>query len=149
MRRWLTMVVVLGACAAILFYAQRHKTETHVGPEAMLNALADTQREISRLPAGLARLSDRDEVRVGDAMAQKYEVRTGVLGAAEAEVEDYVNAVGHSVAARGRRKLEYKFHYIPDSVLVNPFPLPAGHLLIRKRLPFLFPNSDDLTSALS
>src|SRR5260370_20883707 len=107
MRRWLTMVVVLGACAAILFYAQRHKTETHVGPEAMLNALADTQREISRLPAGLARLSDRDEVRVGDAMAQKYEVRTGVLGAAAAEAEDYVHPVCPSLPPRGRPTLHY------------------------------------------
>ena len=148
MRRWLMMVVVLGACAAILFYAQRHKTETHVGPEAMLNALADTQREISRLPAGLARLSDRDEVRVGDAMAQNYEARTGVLGAADAEVEDYVNAVGRTVAARGRRKLEYKFHYIPDSNLVNAFALPGGHVFIGKGLILLMQSEDELASVL-
>ena len=71
MKRWLVMIVILAASAAALYYSQRHKTETRVGPEAVLNALAETQREISRVPAHLTRLSDEEEVRIGDAMAQQ------------------------------------------------------------------------------
>ncbi|MFI5105982.1 MAG: M48 family metalloprotease, partial [Terriglobales bacterium] len=41
MKRLLTLILVLAAAAAALYYSQRHKQETRVGPEAVLNALAE------------------------------------------------------------------------------------------------------------
>lgn len=148
MRRWLFLVVVLGAAGAALYYSKRHKTETRVGPEAVLNALADTQREISRLPAGLARLSDSEEVRIGDAMAQNYQARIGPLPPAEALLQDYVTEVGQAVASHKRRPLDYKFHYMPDAHLVNAFALPGGHVFIGKGLFLLMASEDELASVL-
>jgi predicted Zn-dependent protease len=148
MRRWLLLVVLLAASGAALYYSRRHKTETRVGPEAMLNALADTQREISRLPAGLARLSDGEEVRIGDAMAQNYLARIGALPTAEAQVQDYVNVVGQTVASHKRRALDYKFHYMPDAHLINAFALPGGHIFIGKGLMLLMASEDELASVL-
>src|SRR5438270_1428306 len=55
MKRLAVLMVLLAAGGAGLYYAERHKQESRVGPQAMLNALADTQREISRVPASVTR----------------------------------------------------------------------------------------------
>lgn len=148
MKRWLILIVILGASGAALYYSQRHKTETRVGPEGMLNALAETQREISRVPARLTRLSDDKEIRIGDGMAQNYLGRRGPLSAGDVELEKYVATVGKIVSGRARRKLDYKFHYIPDSGFINAFALPGGHVFIGKGLIQLMDSEDELASVL-
>lgn len=148
MKRWLIMILILGGSGAALYYSQRHKTETRVGPEAVLNALADTQREMSRVPARLTRLSDDDEVRVGDGMAQTYLARRKQPAAGDVELENYIATVGSSVSGRARRKLNYRFHYIPDTGFVNAFALPGGHVFIGKGLLQLMQTEDELASVL-
>lgn len=66
MRRLVILIALLAAAGAALYYSERHKQESRVGPEAMLNALADTQRELSRVPASVTRISDEEEIRIGD-----------------------------------------------------------------------------------
>ncbi len=61
MKRVLIPALILAIAGAALYYSERHKQETRVGPEAVLNALADTQRGISRVPAALTRLSKPDQ----------------------------------------------------------------------------------------
>jgi beta-barrel assembly-enhancing protease len=148
MKRWLIMIVVLAGSGVALYYLQRQKTETHVGPEAMLNALAETQREISRLPAGIVRLSDAEEINAGDAMAQNYLAQSGKLSAADLEIENYVAEVGRVVAAHARRKLVYRFHYIPNPNFVNAFALPGGHVFLGQGMLQLMDSEDELASVL-
>ena len=148
MKRWLILIVILGVSGGALYYSQRQKKETPVGPEAMLNALAETQREMSRLPAGIVRFSDPDEIRVGDAMAQRYVAQRGKLSAADAEIENYVAEVGRAVAVHARRKLDYRFHYIPSANLVNAFALPGGHVFLGKGMLRLMDSEDELASVL-
>jgi predicted Zn-dependent protease len=148
MKRWLVIIVVLGVSGAALYYLQRHKTATRVGPEAMLNALAETQREMSRLPAGIVRLSDPDEISAGDAMAQNYLAHRGQFSAADVEIENYVAEVGRTVAVHARRKLDYKFHYVPIANFVNAFALPGGHVFMGKGMLRLMDSEDELASVL-
>jgi beta-barrel assembly-enhancing protease len=148
MKRWLVMILILAGSGAALYYSQRQKTETRVGPEAVLNALADTQREMSRVPARLARLSDDDEIRIGDGMAQDYLARRGRPSPGEVELEKYVAAVGSTVSAGARRKLDYRFHYVPDANFMNAFALPGGHVFIGKGLLQLMQTEDELASVL-
>jgi predicted Zn-dependent protease len=148
MRRWLALVLILGASGTVLYYSQRHKTETPVGPEAMLNAVAETEREMSRVPARLTRLSDSEEIRAGDGMAQNYLAPRRPLTAADVELEKYVGVVGGAVSARARRKLPYRFHYIPDAGFINAFALPGGHVFIGKGLLQLMASEDELVSVL-
>jgi beta-barrel assembly-enhancing protease len=148
MKRWLAMLLVLGASGAALYYLQREKTQTRVGPEAVLNAVAETQREISRVPARLTRLSDDDEIRVGDGMAQNYLARRGTLSAEDVALENYIAGVGRTVSARARRKLDYRFHYIPAAYFVNAFALPGGHVFLGKGLLQLMRSEDELASVL-
>jgi predicted Zn-dependent protease len=114
----------------------------------VLNALADTQREISRLPAGIVRLSDAEEVQAGDAMAQRFFAGRRSLSANDAQLEKYVATVGRTVSARARRKLDYRFHYLPDANFINAFALPGGHVFIGKGLLLLMTSEDELAGVL-
>jgi predicted Zn-dependent protease len=151
-KRWLVLVLILGAAGAGLYYAHRHKQNeaARTGPEALLNAMAEVQREISRVPARLIRLSDDEEVRVGDGMADNYlaQLHRSLFAASDAEMESYIGEVGRTVSARARRKLDYRFHYIPDESFVNAFAIPGGHVFIGKGLVKLMTSEDELASVL-
>jgi len=145
MKRLAVLVILLVAAASALYYSERHKKENRVGPEAVLNALADTQRELSRLPAEATRISDEEEIRIGNALAERYIAQ---FGSGEPAMQDYVNSVGRAVAAHARRKFDYKFHYVPEEYLVNAFALPGGHVFIGKGLIQLMESEDELASVL-
>ncbi len=145
MKRLLILVLVLAAAAAALYYSQRHKQETRVGPEAVLNALADTQRELSRVPAAITRISDQEEISIGNTLAERYSTQ---YGPGDAMMQAYVNTVGRKVASRARRKFDYKFHYVAEESLVNAFALPGGHVFIGKGMVQLMKTEDELASVL-
>lgn len=145
MKRLLILTAILAASGAALYYSEHRKQEARVGPEAVLNALADTQRELSRVPASATRISDEEEVRIGDALAEHY---TRQYANGDRSMQDYVNTVGRKVAGRARRKFDYKFHYIPEEGLVNAFALPGGHVFIGKGLIQLMESEDELASVL-
>jgi predicted Zn-dependent protease len=149
MKRWLAVAGMVLMAGAAIFYAERRKVESHVGPEAVLNVMADTQRQISRVPAQLTRLSDEEEIQIGDSMAVRYLTgRYGWQEETDAPIEKYINVVGRNLAARAHRKLDYKFHYIPDSGLVNAFALPGGHVFIGKGFLLLMDSEDELANVL-
>ena len=145
MKRLLILIVILAAASAALYYADRHKQQTRVGPEAVLNALADTQRELSRVPAALTRISDEEEIDIGNKLAEHYATH---YDAGEAPMQNYVSTVGRKVAAHARRKFDYKFHYVPEESLVNAFALPGGHVFIGKGMVQLMQTEDELASVL-
>jgi predicted Zn-dependent protease len=148
MKRLIGLVLILAAAGAALYYSQRRKSQSQVGAEGMLNALAETQREISRIPARLTRLSDAEEVRIGDAMAQSYTALYSLRTQQDRDLQTYVTRVGRIVAGRARRKLDYKFHYVPDPNFVNAFALPGGHVFIGEGLIRLMNSEDALASTL-
>ena len=145
MKRLIILVALLAAAAGALYYSSRHKQETRVGPEAVLNALADTQRELSRMPAAATRISDAQEINIGNALAERYSAQ---LGTGDTTMQEYITLVGRKVAGRARRKFDYKFHYVPDDGLVNAFALPGGHVFIGKGLIRLMQTEDELASVL-
>lgn len=148
MKRLIGLLLILAAAGSALYYSQHRKPQSQVGAEGMLNALAETQREISRIPAKLTRLSDADEVRIGDAMAQSYTARYSLRTQRDLDLQAYVTRVGRIVAGRARRKLDYKFHYVPDPNFVNAFALPGGHVFIGEGLVRLMNSEDALAGTL-
>ena len=145
MKRLVALILLLAAAGAALYYSERHKQESRVGPEAVLNALADTQRELSRVPAGMTRISDDEEVRIGNALAAHY---LAEFSSGDPAMQEYVTTVGRAVAANARRKFDYQFHYVPEDSLVNAFALPGGHVFIGKGLIQLMESEDQLASVL-
>ncbi len=150
MKRLLLAGLLIAIAASAIYYSERQKTKSHVGPEAVLNAVADTQRELSRLPANVVRLSDAEEIRVGDTMAADASsaFRANWNDETDAAIEKYVVRVGRQVAARAQRKLDYRFHYIPSADFVNAFALPGGHVFIGKGLMLQMDTEDELASIL-
>ena len=145
MKRLISLIAILAAASGALYYSARHKQETRVGPEAVLNAMADTQRELSRVPAAATRISDEKEISIGNTLAERYSAQ---LGTGDVAMQAYVTVVGRKVAGRARRKFDYKFHYVPNDGLVNAFALPGGHVFIGKGLIRLMQTEDELASVL-
>src|SRR5690348_12586125 len=126
MKRWGTFAIAFALVGGALVLSQIRKTEAPVEPDALLFFVADTEHELSRLPAKFIRLSDEEEIRIGNSLARMYLYRDASANqdASSKTVQSYVSSVGGRVAARGQRKLPYKFHYIPDPDFVNAFALP-------------------------
>lgn len=148
MKRWLGVIALVLIAGAAIFYAEHRKAKSHVGPEAVLNAVAETQRGISRVPARITRLSDEEEIEIGDSMASRALASRPWDSATDAPVEKYLNSVGGIVAARAHRKLNYRFHYIPDAVYFNAYSLPGGHVFVGKGFLLQMDTEDELASVL-
>src|SRR5436305_15242404 len=68
MKRSVAFVVfflVFGFALAGLYWSQRRAKSIPVSPNAILNMAADAQRDLSRLPMHLTRLTDEQEVAFG------------------------------------------------------------------------------------
>lgn len=145
MKRSMTLFLILASAAGAFYYSRQHQVNAHVGPEAMLNALADTERELSRVPATMTRISDDEEIQIGNALAERYVTPSRPE---DVPMQVYVDQVGRKVASHARRKFIYKFHYIGEEGLVNAFALPGGHVFIGKGLIGQMETEDELASVL-
>src|SRR5579862_1635673 len=150
MKRWGTFSFMFALVAGALVISQTRKTAAPVGPDALLFFVADTQHELTRLPAKFTRMSDEEEITVGNDLAQRY-LGSGAFAKEDAStkvVQNYVNRVGGHVAAQAQRKLPYKFHYISDPDFINAFALPGGHVFIGGGLIALMDSEDELADVL-
>lgn len=149
MKRWLTLagIVVLGVAAVVV--SERRKVVAPASPAALLYLIADTEQELTRMPVSFTRMSDEDEVRIGNEIAKNYfAARTDKSDAEVTEIQTYVTQVGLRLAAHAHRKLPYNFHYIPEKYFVNAFALPGGHVYIGAGLLALMDSEDQLAAVL-
>jgi predicted Zn-dependent protease len=148
MKHWilLTAIVLLGAAAVIV--SERGKVDVPAGPSAVLYLLADTQQELTRLPVSFTRLSDEEEIRIGDRLAAFYSEQQPTQNPESVEILGYLTPVAQQVAAHAHRKLPYKFHYIASDSFINAFALPGGHVYIGAGLVALMDSEDELAAVL-
>ena len=86
MKRSVVFIVffaILGFALAGLYWSQRRQKSTAVSPNAILDMAADAQRDLSRLPMHLTRLSDEQEIAIGRELASQYASQTLPLTAEE------------------------------------------------------------------
>lgn len=150
MKRWLSLGIVVALLIAALALSQFRKPHADVSPDAVLHFIGDTEQELSRLPMSATRLSDADEIRIGDELAARYKYMEGLQNDTDEnkQFRRYVEKVGTNVAARAQRKLAYKFHLIPETYMINAFAIPGGHVYIGKGLLDLMDSEDELASVL-
>jgi predicted Zn-dependent protease len=149
MKRWLSLggIFVIGAGALTL--GELRKADAPVGPGSILNFIADTQRELTRLPTRALRLSDNEEIVAGEKLATRYAARlTPWMLDEDRLVEEYVDRIGRRIAAGAGRKLAYRFHYVPDQDLINAFALPGGHVFLGAGLFAKIKKEDELAAIL-
>jgi predicted Zn-dependent protease len=149
MKRWLTLagIVVMGVAGVAV--SERRKVDARASPAALLYLIADTEQELTRMPVSFTRMSDEDEVRIGNEIAKNYfAARADKSDAEVTEIQAYVAQVGSRLAAHAHRKLPYTFHYIPEKYFANAFTLPGGHVYIGEGLLALMDSEDELAAVL-
>jgi predicted Zn-dependent protease len=114
----------------------------------VLDAAADWQRDVARAPMHFTRLSDEEEIRIGETLAAQYATSAPQNAAEFAATELYVNRVGERVAARAHRRLPFRFHLVADTNLINAFALPGGHVFVGQGLLDRMTSEDELAFVL-
>ena len=152
MKRSVVFVVfflILGFSLAGLYWSQRRAKSTAASPNAILNMAADTQRDLSRIPMHLTRLSDDQEIAIGSELAAQYATQARPLTAEEQGLEKYVRRVGGTVAVRAHRRLPYTFTVLPDHNMMNAFSLPGGPVYIGEGMLDQMTTEDELANVLT
>jgi len=149
MKRAIAFLIVLLAGLAGLYFSQRRSDPTPVSANAVVNIAADTQRDLSRAPMRLTRLSDDEEIAVGKELAEEYAVPAEKLTPEEQALESYIRRIGNSVSRGAHRHLPYSFHLLPDRAMINAFSLPGGPVYIGEGLLDLMTSEDELAVILA
>ncbi len=147
MKRWIALsgIVLLGVAAIII--SEHRKVDVPVSPAALLYLVADTEQELTRMPVSFTRMTDDEEIRIGNQLSQLYATSEDREKTPEAAVvERYLTQVGLKLASHAHRKLPYKFHYVPSSYLINAFALPGGHIYVGAGLLSLMDSEDELAA---
>jgi predicted Zn-dependent protease len=149
MKRWIILagIVLLGVASVVV--SERRKVDVPASPAALLYLVADTEQELTRMPVRFTRMSDEEEIRIGNELARFYASGEQRQNTPEvAIVEHYLTRVGEQVARDAHRRLPYKFHYIPDSNFINAFALPGGHVYVGGGLLELMDSEDELAAVI-
>jgi predicted Zn-dependent protease len=148
-KRLAAFFVVLIAAAAALYFSQRRPGPTPISANAVVEIAADTQRDLTRVPLQFTRLSDADEIAIGNQLAEQFAYQSAKLDTRQQFLESYVRRVGASVAEHAHRPLPYTFHLIPNSTMMNAFSIPGGHVYIGEGLLGFMTCEDQLAFVLS
>jgi beta-barrel assembly-enhancing protease len=148
MRRLAIFVVVLAVGVTALYFSQRRHDSTPVSANAVVEVVADAQRDLSRVPMRLTRLSDDEEIAIGNQLADQYSGVTAQLSPEERGLESYVRHVGNNVSFHAHRRLPYSFHLVPNRTMMNAFSLPGGPVYVGEGLLDLMTSEDQLAAVL-
>jgi len=145
---FLVFFAILAVSLAGLYWSQRHHQSAPTSANAVVDLMADAQRDITRVPMHLTRLSDEQEIAIGRQLSANYATRFQRFTPEEEALEKYVRRVGGTVAAHAQRKLPYEFHVIPDHNFINAFALPGGPVYIGEGMLDLMETEDELANIL-
>jgi predicted Zn-dependent protease len=151
MKRWILLAAIFVMSAGALIYVQVRHVPSRVSPAPVLYFIADSERELTRLPVSFTRLSDAEEIKIGNRLAAAYSPRwltSAGESAEDREVRLYIERIGAQVATHAHRKLPWTFHYIPSMDYFNAFALPGGHVYIGGGLISLMDSVDELAAVL-
>jgi beta-barrel assembly-enhancing protease len=148
MRRIAVLAAVMAIAGAALYYGERGRADVPVTPAPLLHMIGDAEREATRVPMKMTRLSDDQEIEAGNQLAAQYELSMQKSNDADRRMAGYVAMVGARLAANSHRRLPYRFHYVPKMGFVNAFALPGGHIFIGKGLIALMDSEDELAGVL-
>jgi predicted Zn-dependent protease len=148
MKQVLALALILLLAGVALYLAERRPHPDQVTAKALVNSVADWQRDLSRIPLRATRLSDEEEIRIGDELAGQYQSTESIPDPETQATERYINQIGLRVAARAHRQLLWRFHLVPDRNLINAFALPGGHVFVGQGLADRMTSEDELAFVL-
>jgi predicted Zn-dependent protease len=139
---------ILGFSLAGLYWSQRRARSTQSSPNAVMDLLADAQRDLTRVPMHFTRISDDQEMSIGHELAARYSMQFQTFTPKDEALEKYVRRVGGTVAAHAHRHLPFEFHLIPDHNLINAFSLPGGIVYLGEGMLDQMETEDELANIL-
>jgi beta-barrel assembly-enhancing protease len=148
MKHWIALTAIVSLGVAAIAISEHRKVEVPPGPAAILYLVADTEQELMRLPVHFTRISDSEEIAIGNRLADIYGVRVPENNSPIQTVENYLAQLGSRLTPHAHRKLPYKFHYVPDDSFINAFALPGGHVYVGRGLLALMESEDELASVI-
>jgi len=149
MKQRVTLAALVLFGIAAIFVTERRKVDVPPGPGAVLYLIADTEQELTRMPASFTRMSDADEIAIGNQLAQSYDPGNRYISDPDqTDIQNYVSSVGARLAVRAHRRLPYRFHYLRDPWMINAFALPGGHIFIGAGLLSIMDSEDELAAVL-
>jgi predicted Zn-dependent protease len=153
MRRFIAAAILIAGSVA-LYFLQRAKSEAPISPAPVLYLVADTEREASRIPLALTRVSDEEENQIGAQIAKEYGLanperfKEDKTGDAKS-IEQYLNTVGYRLTPQVQRQgIRYHFYLDDNPYLVNAFALPGGSIVVGRGLLNLLESEDELAAVL-
>ena len=149
-RQRIVVIVLLVGSAAALGVLQRRQVHVEISPRPLLYLVADTQRELERIPLQLTRLSDAEENQIGEELARRWRLTPARHKGDAQRIAEYVNRVGQNLR-RGveRPNIRYRFHYVDEERFVNAGALPGGQIAIGRGLLQILENEDELAAILA
>lgn len=150
MRRAAVLVAIIVIAGGALYYGERSKAEAPVTPAPLMHVIGDAEREATRIPMQMTRLSDDEEIEAGNQIADGYLNRWPRSSSDENDqaMAAYVEQIGRKLAANAHRRLPYRFHYVPEMGFVNAFALPGGHVFVGKGLIAMMTSEDQLAGVI-
>ena len=154
MKTWLQFAAILVVGLGEVVVAEKHRVDEPASPNAILYLIADTEQELTRMPVSVTRMSDEEEIRIGNDLARAYsplpsnEANQREANSERVRVENYLSEVGSTIAVHAHRKLPFRFHYVPEPSFINAFVLPGGHVYLGAGLLGLMDSEDELASVI-
>jgi predicted Zn-dependent protease len=149
MKRVVAFLIVLVVGVMALYFSQRRHEASPVSANAVVAIAADAQRDLSRAPLRLTRLSDDQEIAIGNQLAQQSSAMNGKLNPEDQALENYVRSIGNTLALHAHRPLPYSFHLLPNRAMMNAFSLPGGRVYVGEGLLDLLTSEDQLAAVLA
>src|ERR1044071_6515755 len=149
MKLRIALLLTLAALAAGLVVAERRRAQAPVSAQSLLYLVADSERDLTRLPSHFTRLSDREEIAAGNALANSELADRGKLSADGEAIEAYLDRLRVRIAPQAHRRLPYRFHYVPARGFLNAYALPGGHVFVGAGLMERMTTEDELVSVLA
>lgn len=94
-------------------------------------------------------LSDADEVRLGEALANDFIAQEGMQPTTQTnKLDEYLQSVGDRVAAHAQRKLPYRFRFDPSPSFRSAVGLPGGQVFVGAGILAYMDSEDQLAMVL-
>jgi len=148
MKRLLIFIPVLLIGVSAIYFSERRHDSTPVSANSIVEVAADAQRDLTRLPMRLTRLSDQEEIAIGKELAERYPINSENLTAEGSALDAYVGRVGRALAAHAHRHLPYSFHLMPKRSMMNAFSLPGGPVYVGEGLLDQMTSEDELAAVI-
>ena len=149
MKRFAILAVVVGIAAGALYYGERSKADAPVTPAPLMHVIGGAEREATRVPMQMTRLSNDEEIEAGNRIAAGYlSYMPKSTQTNDAAMAVYVDRIGQQLAVNAHRRLPYRFHYVPQMGFVNAFALPGGHVFVGKGLIAMMTSEDELADVI-